>query len=69
LVPATSAAALGPFKARAGTASALLGAAQMAAAGFGILAVTLFQPVFPVLAFPIAMVLGAAFALAAYRTT
>ncbi|MFM7344093.1 MAG: MFS transporter [Tagaea sp.] len=69
LVPATSAAALAPFKARAGTASALLGAAQMAAAGFGILAVTLLQPVFPVLAFPIAMVLGAAFALAVYRTT
>jgi MFS transporter, DHA1 family, multidrug resistance protein len=69
LVPATSAAALAPFKARAGTASALLGAVQMAAAGLGIGLVALLQPAWPALAFPIAMTLGAALALAAYRTT
>jgi MFS transporter, DHA1 family, multidrug resistance protein len=69
LVPATGAAALAPFKARAGTASALLGAVQMAAAGLGIASVAALQPALPVLAFPIAMALGAALALAAYRTT
>ncbi len=69
LVPATTAAAMAPFKARAGTASALLGALQMATAGLGIGAVAALQPALPVLAFPIVMVLGAALALAAYRTT
>jgi len=55
LLPVCTAAAIRPFAARAGTASALMGFTQMATAGLGSGIVAAMTPMLGVLAFPVTM--------------
>lgn len=62
VMPAAMAAALEPFRERAGTAAAAIGFFQMAAGAAGAAAVSLLQPAHPVLAFPLVMAVATALA-------